>query len=278
MRTTFLQRPGQPSLRVAIWERPSAKGGVLITPGYAECIERYEHVAARWHDAGFAIAAYDPRGQGRSEGRRGHIDRFSQFTSDLFAVLAHVEAQPGFSSSGSTIAFGHSLGALITTVAALERPTAFRGLGLQSPFWGLALQPPAWKLYVGKRLTNVWPTYSDSAGIAPELLTHDPAKVAMIEADPLRITRVTARWFTETQLAQQRVAREFGALPLPVLCLASGADHVADVAATRRVFASSQGSDHELRVKDGAFHELHQELARDEYLDEFLRGFERWCS
>lgn len=275
--TTVLERAGEPSLRVALWQPSQPKGSVLITTGYAESIERYEHVAARWHDAGFSVVAYDLRGQGKSEGRRGHIERFSQFTNDLFAVLAHAEARPGWSGGAPPIAFAHSLGGLITTVAALERPAAFRGLGLGSPFWGLALKPAPWRVFVGRKLTNIWPTYSDGSGIAPDLLTHDKAKVAMMEADPLRIRKVTARWFTETQLAQQRVEREFASLPIPVLCLASGEDHVADVVATRRIFATSRRPDHELRVKEGAYHELHQELARDEYLDEFSSRFEQWC-
>lgn len=275
--TTFLERAGEPTLRVALWQPEQPKGSIVITTGYAESLERYEHVAARWHDAGFSVVAYDLRGQGKSEGRRGHIDRFSQFTDDLFAVLAHAQAHPGWSAGRAPIAFGHSLGGLITTVAALERPGAFAGLGLGSPFWGLALKPAAWRVFVGNKLTNIWPTYSDGADIALDLLTHDKAKVAMMEADPLRIRKVTARWFTETARARDRVAREFSALTVPVLCLASGEDYVADVAVTRRIFAGSKRRDHELRVKEGAYHELHQELAREEYLEEFRIQFEQWC-
>lgn len=275
--TTTLRRAGEPSLRIGTWRPDKPKASVLITTGYAESIERYEHVADRWHDAGFSVAVYDLRGQGKSEGRRGHVERFAQFTSDLFAVLEHVQSLSGWSSAGAPIAYGHSLGALVTTVAALERPQAFRGLGLQSPFWGLALKPARWKVFLGNKLTNVWPTYSEAADIALDKLTHDRAKVAMMEADTLRIKRVTARWFTETQLAQERVAREFPRLAVPVLCLAAGEDHIADVAATRRIFATSNHPEHELRIKDSAFHELHQELSRDEYLDEFRTRFEQWC-
>lgn len=275
--THFLERHGEPRLRVAIWQPEQPRGSILVTQGYAECIERYEHVAQRWHDAGFAVAAYDLRGQGKSQGLRGHVERFSQFTSDLFAVLAYARAIPGWSAGSAPIAYGHSLGALITTVAALERPTEFAGIGLGSPFWGLALKPARWRIFVGQQLTNIWPTYSDSSTISLDLLTHDKAKVAMMAADPLRVERVTARWFTETQLAQQRVEREFSRLPLPVLCLASGEDYVADVAVTRRIFALSNRRDHELRVKDGAYHELHQELSRDSYLEEYRARFEQWC-
>jgi lysophospholipase len=275
MQTTWLERRGEPTLRVAIWQPPVARGWILITPGYAESIERWEHAAEGWRDAGLAVAAYDLRGQGRSQGRRGHIESFTQFTDDLFAVWAHVRER--FAPPAPPIAFGHSLGALITTVAALDRPTTFRGLGLASPFWGLALKPARWKVVVGKRLTNIWPTYSDAARISLDLLTHDKSRVAMMQADPLRIERVTARWFTETERARERVQREFALLSLPVFCLAAGEDYVADVGVTRRIFAGSKQPNHVLEVKSGAYHELHQELERDDYLAQFQRQFTAWC-
>lgn len=275
MQTTWLERRGEPTLRVATWQPPVSRGWILITPGFAESIERWEHVAEGWRDAGFAVAVYDLRGQGRSLGRRGHIQRFTQFTDDLFAVWRHIQER--FAAVGRPIAFGHSLGALITTVAALDRPTTFRALGLASPFWGLALKPAPWKVAVGKRLTNIWPTYSEAAGISLDLLTHDKSRIAMMQADQLRIERVTARWFTETELARERVQREFSTLSLPVLCLAAGDDYVADVETTRRIFAASKQPHHELQVIPGAYHELHQELERQEYLRQFRVQFGAWC-
>lgn len=278
MQEALYERSGEPTLRLALWQPPKPRGAIVITTGYAEAIERWAHVAQHWSEAGFEVAVYDLRGQGKSQGRRGHIDRFEQFTSDLFTILDHTRQRYGFASQGAPIGVGHSLGALITTVAALSRPSAFRGLGLWSPFWGLAIKPAAWRVYLGNKLTNIWPTYSDAAGLPLELLTHDKERVAMIEADPLRVKHVTARWFTETQLAQARVAREFAGLALPVFCLAAGDDHVADVSITRSVFATSKQADHELQVKASGYHELHQELERNQYIEQFQDKFRRWCA
>lgn len=278
MQEAHLERAGEPTLRLAIWQPPSPKGAIVITPGFAESIERWTHVADDFCEAGFEVVVYDLRGQGKSQGRRGHIDRFEQFTSDLFAITDHARQRFGFAAQGAPIGAGHSLGSLVTTVAALTRPSAFRGLGLWSPFWGLAIKPAAWRVYLGNKLTNIWPTYSDAAGLPLELLTHDKARVAMIEADLLRVKRVTARWFTETQLAQARVAKEFASLPLPVFCLAAGDDHVADVAITRSIFATSKRADHELHIEAGGYHELHQELERDQYIQQFRDKFLDWCA
>jgi alpha-beta hydrolase superfamily lysophospholipase len=273
-----LERRGEPTLRVEVWPHPSPRGCILITQGYAECVERWQHVAKTWYGAGFAVAAYDLRGQGLSGGRRGHVDRFAQLTDDLFAVAEFLRERHEWPSSQPIIGFGHSLGGLITTVAALERPGQFRGLGLASPFYGLALKPPRWKVYLGRKLTNVWPTFTEKTNLDLDLLTHDSERVAMMRADKLRIEQVTARWFTETEAARQRVSRDFRLLNIPVWCLAAGDDHVADVTTTQQIFASSSNVNHELRVVPKAYHELHQELERDVYIEQFQRCFESWCA
>ncbi len=97
-----LEREGEPSLRCATW-RPAGvpKGTILITQGYAESIERYEHVAEAWAHGGFAVAAYDLRGQGLSAGRRGHVDRFADFTRDLNAVVERLDLTQGWKTCWS---------------------------------------------------------------------------------------------------------------------------------------------------------------------------------
>lgn len=273
-----LERAGEPSLRYATWHPGTQpKGTILITQGYAESIERYEHVAEAWVHSGFAVAAYDLRGQGLSAGRRGHVERFADFTRDLNSVLDKLDDTHGWNELKPATLFGHSLGALISTVAALERPNRFRGLGLGSPFFGLALKPAAWKVFVGRKLTNIWPTYSDRSDLSLDLLTHDKSRIEMIKNDKLRLETVTARWFTETEAARERVRSTFGSLALPVFCLASSEDYVADVEVTRQVFTASSNRKHYLDVIPNTYHELHQEVNRNEYLERFQTAFESWC-
>lgn len=273
-----LEREGEPSLRCAVWQptgRPKAT--ILVTQGYAESIERYEHVAQAWVNGGFAVGLYDIRGQGLSAGKRGHVERFADFTRDLNGVLEHLHQQHGWERLGPSILFGHSLGGLISSAAALEQPAKFRGLALSSPFFGLALRPAAWRIYVGRALTNIWPTYSDRSALALELLTHDPSRVEMFKNDKLRLETITARWFTETELAQQHVRQALAGSKLPIFCLAAAEDYVANVEVTRQVFAASTNTKHYLEVVPNTYHELHQEVHRDQYLERFKIAFEQWC-
>lgn len=274
--TFVLTRPGQPVLRCGLWRADSSRQGVLVTPGFSEHIGRYEHVAKRWCEAGFTVGVYDPRGQGRSSGRRGHVHRFSDFVTDLCAVRERfVEADAAFERP---ILFGHSMGALISTHAALEHPAHFRGLALASPFFGLATPPAAWRVWLGRNLSGWWPTFSNRSAIVPDKLTHDSERRLQIAGDPLAVRRVTARWFTEMEAAHARVQAEWESLRLPVFCYAAGDDQVADVSQVERLFIRYPASDRALRVAPGQYHELHHELGWEGFMDTFSEQFLAWSA
>ncbi len=87
-----------------------ARVAVLLLHGIAEHSGRYEHVGRRLADAGFDVVAYDHRGYGRSGGRRGHVDSWSEFSDDIEDQLAEVRAL-----GLPTVVLAHSMGGLMAT-------------------------------------------------------------------------------------------------------------------------------------------------------------------
>ena len=65
---------------------------VLLVHGLGEHSGRYEHVGDQLAAAGIDAFGYDHRGNGGSEGRRGDVERWSQFHDDLAERLAAVRA------------------------------------------------------------------------------------------------------------------------------------------------------------------------------------------
>lgn len=279
MEERWLRRDARPSLRLMVHSpQGDARGSVIVTTGFSETLERYAALCETWRQAGFLVVSYDLRGQGQSQGRRGYVDAFSDYVDDLLAIVAELEdQQPGFSLLGPPVAFGHSMGALITVTTALVAPARFRALLLTSPFFGLALKTPAWKLLAGRLLTRLWPTFAQPTGIVGAQLTHDAARARAIDDDPARIADMTARLFTEIEQAQAEALLHASDLELPVYCRAAGADSVADLQVTREFMRKVGSSDRQLVVVDGQFHELHQEQERDEHATLLLQQLERWC-
>lgn len=277
MRPYRFSRPRNPTLQVAVFDPPGTpRAAVFVTPGFSEHIGRYVHVAESWARAGFLVAVHDARGHGDSEGRRAHVDRFTDYTGDVLALLDDLGKRPEFAALGKPILFGHSMGGLITTLVAVEEQSRFRAIALSSPFYARALETPAWKTAIGRFVSGFWPTYSDTTGVAGSMVTHDPERARVMDEDPKRLKRVTARWFTEMEWAHKQVFEHAPRLGLPVFCMAAGEDVIADVTATERVFARFASSQKELRILPGERHELHQEVKRDTHIAAFAERFASW--
>ena len=161
---------------VAVATEPAAV--IALVHGYGDHGGRHtwfgEDMAAR----GYAVYAYDLRGHGQSSGTRGQIKRFDDYLDDTAIFLDEVRRrQPG----KPVVLLGHSLGGLICTRFAQERPCDVRALVLSSPFFALTVQPEPMKLLGAKALS------SRLAG--PRHRQH--------RAGP-RTSRTTARWWRPT--------------------------------------------------------------------------------
>lgn len=269
-------RPGAPDLRTHLFEpRGPVRGSILLTTGFSEHVGRYENVCHVWRDAGYLIGAWDWRGQGRSQGRRGYVERFDDYVSDLLAIADHFSAHPHWKHP---VAFGHSMGALITIHAALRAQGRFAALALTSPFLALALPAPKWKQALARRITEWWPTWSESTGITGDMVTREPLHARAIDDDPLRIRKMTVRLFVESERAQEQALARAAELRLPIYCRAAEIDKVSSLDATRRFMASVSSSDKQLEIALGQYHELHQEPEWSEHATILMQQFDRWCS
>ena len=70
------------------WE-PDAevKAVVCLLHGLGEHSGRYDHMAEAFNRAETALIAFDLRGHGRSEGRRGHAPNYTLLMSDIEKLL-----------------------------------------------------------------------------------------------------------------------------------------------------------------------------------------------
>lgn len=278
------------SLRVLRWHAPSPRGTIVIAPGRAEFVEKYFETVGDLLDRGFAVVAFDWRGQGLSARElrnrsKGHIDDFSLYERDLDALVQQALEpfcpRPWF-------ALGHSMGASVLIAQARAGRSPFERLVLSAPMIGIrGLRFPlgAKLLAEGLDIAGFGGAFVPGGRARPYLsqpfernvLTSDRARyercAGVLAACPdIGLGDPTIGWINAAfrlmdQFADPNYPR--GA-STPTLIVAAGRDRVVDTRATER-FASRLKAGRAL-VLPHCLHEIL--LERDEFRQQFWAAFD----
>jgi lysophospholipase len=253
VRQAFFNAPDNLRLyaRAFLPERPRAT--LCVIHGYGDHSGRYLPTLAHFATLGYAAHAFDYRGHGQSDGRRGFCDVFSDYLGDLEAFLDRVRASAG---EGPMFLLAHSHGALISLLFELSHPRAVDGAIFTAPFLQLAFTPPRLKVIAARAIGRIKPWFPVPSGLTFEHLTRDREVQRATERDPLYNRKATPRWFDECNRAQLEVRERATELRWPCLFLQGDADGIASLPATRQLFARVSAPDKELIVYPGFRHEV----------------------
>jgi len=244
------------------WEPTSASRGVVcLVHGLGEHSGRYDHVAAVLSAAGYAVAAIDLRGHGRSPGRRGDTP-FPATLDDIDLLLADGRRRhpdlPCF-------LYGHSLGGLLVLTYLVRRRPAVTGAiaassGLRTPL----LEQRA-KILAARILAPVAPSVTLPTGLDADGICRDPSVVDAYRSDPLVHARASMALARDGVVAARETSSNAAAVDVPVLLIHGTADRLT-YADGSRAFAAAVGGDSTLILYDGLVHELHNEPERVQVL------------
>jgi alpha-beta hydrolase superfamily lysophospholipase len=245
---------------------------LVLAHGFAEHIGRYAHVAEYFIARGYAVYAYDMIGHGKSDGKRGHVNRFADYLEDLNQFIAIAQTrEPNI----PTFLVGHSQGGLIALAYGERRPTGLRGIVVSAPGLRVALAVPAWKLRLGKILSSVIPTFSMPNGIPPEYLSRDSSvSSAYAQKDPLVGHVASARWATEFYRAQRETMAAASQFTLPCLIMQGSDDKLVSPEGAREFFAAAGSADKTLKIYQGLYHELFNEVSKEEVFEDMADWLE----
>lgn len=269
--STFVDAQGVTIYRYR-WRPGRPKAVVLIAHGLGEHALRYEHVAQRLVQAGYAVWAIDQRGHGATGVTQhgGDLSRLGRLgpggmravVTDLVQVLEQLRAE----HAGLPVAIlGHSWGSLSTQIllnarsdlvdAAILSGTAYRMPGSMNP---------------GD--LNARHAHLGDTGF--EWLSRDPAVVAAFVDDPLTFpARVLPLFGVADGLRLYGVPKRIHP-PIPLLIAGGSDDSMAGPKSLRRLgeaYRSRGGlTDVTVTVYPGARHEILNEINREKVLDDLV--------
>jgi acylglycerol lipase len=253
------------------WQPSGApRGAIALVHGLGEHSGRYERVAARFTEAGYAVWAIDLRGHGQSPGARGDT-RFAPALEDIDALVARC----GASGAGVPVfLYGHSLGALLGVLWLLERPAApvsgavVSAIGLHS-----ALREQAVKVRLARALGKLTPKMRLKSGIDPATLSRDPEVVEAYRRDKLVHDTASLGFALDGLETIDAIIARAAQLTVPLLLIHGGEDTVAYPSGAREL-AERAPELTTLRVYDGLFHEIHNEPEQEQVLTDVLAWLE----
>ncbi|MEW5421268.1 alpha/beta fold hydrolase [Amorphus sp. 3PC139-8] len=278
---------GKVLLRFASWPAPEApaNGTVILATGRAEFIEKYFEVVRELRERGFAVAAFDWRGQGGSsrlvsDPIKGHVANFDLYVDDLQAAVA-AAAIKGLPRPFYLLA--HSMGGAVALMAASHLADQIERMVLTAPMLALANKRASSRW--AKGLTGI----AGAMGLANRQLEPHGARPPqdipfddnVVTSDPRRYTRTmavlnaapelsiggpTVKWFNAANRAMRKF-EEPGAgaeVAIPTLMVVCGTDKVVSASAIER-FAKTlhcggrvliSGARHEILMERTAFRTL----------------------
>jgi alpha-beta hydrolase superfamily lysophospholipase len=242
------------------WPLPSRRrprGVVLIVHGLGEHAWRYDPLAQRLNEWGFAVRAYDQRGHGDSGGQRGVLPDDDALLDDLCEVLQDTRKHIAQPWACPLILLGHSMGGLVAATWVL------RG---DSPVDALVLSSPALDAGIGAfqkqliALLDRWaPNLTLSNGLDPRQISHDPAVVDAYRKDGRVHDRISARLARFIDAGGPPVVAAAPSWSVPTLLLYAGADRLVRPEGSRAFAAVAPREVVTSQCLEGQFHEIFNE-------------------
>ncbi len=271
--------------RRADWPQPgrAPRGSLLFAGGRGDFIEKYLEAAGHWHRAGWNVASFDWRGQGKSKGdiEGQDIPSFDPLLDDMAALVADwIAANPG-----PYVIVAHSLGAHMLLRLLIERSPPIAASVLIAPMIDVNSAPLSPRLAriaasaitaVGFGRRGLWkaplataPAGSRRQQVLTSCVERYEDEAYWWEQEPdfqpaaptfgwLRAAYRSARIFTPANLKR---------IGLPILMLGAVEDRLVSAAAIRR--AASFLPNAELEMYESSAHEILREadLVRRAALD-----------
>jgi len=259
------------SLFYQVWEPDSScRGLLLLVHGAGEHSGRYGKLAEWFCARGFAVAAVDHCGHGRSPGRPGHVDDFYAYVDDLAVFHQHVAATyPGL----PMFLVGHSLGGLIAAHFLLREQAVFDGAILSGALVTVEPAPGLVQRSLVRLLARTLPRLG-VLQIDAHAVSRDPAVVAAYSADPLVFHgRMSAGQLSEMFAAMSALQAAAARITLPLLLLHGERDELAAPRGSRLLKDSVGSVDSTLRIYPELKHEIFNEPEREQVLEDVRI----WC-
>ncbi len=200
------------------------RGAILLFHRGHEHSGRMAHLADELDLPDFSLMAWDARGHGRSPGERGASPSVATSVRDVQTFVDHIATTCGIAVSDMAVV-AQSVGAVTVAAWAHDYAPPIRCMVLASPAFQVKLYVPFARAGL-KLMQALRGNFFVNSYVRPQFLTHDPARIASYQSDPLITRAIAVNILLGLYETADRVVADARAITIPTQLLVSGADFV----------------------------------------------------
>ena len=245
------------------------RGAIMLLHRGHEHSARVAHIVDELDLPDFDFFAWDARGHGKSPGARGHSPSFGTSVRDVQTFADHIRDQHGVATH-ELVVLGQSVGAVLAAAWVHDYAPPVRAMVLASPAFSIKLYVPFARpgLALMHKLRG---NFFVNSYVKSKLLTHDRARQASYDCDPLIARAISVNMLLGLHDAARRIVDDAQAITAPTQMLISGADWVVHHGPQHSFFANLGAPIKEKHVLDGLFHDTLGERDRAQAMTHIRR-------
>ncbi|WP_297335261.1 alpha/beta hydrolase [Algoriphagus sp.] len=261
--------PDGVELFLQAWIPEKPKASLLLIHGLGEHSGRYEKLVSGLSDLGLAVFTFDGRGHGKSDlpTPSAYFTSYELYLSDIHALFGKVKS---YVPDVPAFIFGHSMGGGMAAAYALKFRPQTNGLILSAPAIQEAEGTSALLMLLSGILNRISPRLKalalDTLGVS-----RIPQEVEKYKNDPLVYQdKIPVRTGYELLQMMRYIQSNARKVDFPFLIMHGTADRLTNPKGSQLLFDQSDSQDKTIRLFEGAYHELLNDLDRNEVLDLIL--------
>jgi alpha-beta hydrolase superfamily lysophospholipase len=269
LETSYETHDGK-KLYLQAWMCESPKASLLLVHGLGEHSSRYLHLVEKLVEMGISVFTFDGRGHGKSaEGKPdAYFDSYKDYLKDIDALFGKVKSYvPGVPA----FIYGHSMGGGLVAAYVLKYKAEAAGVILSSPAIKEAEGTSKFLIAIGGIISKYFPRLK-ALKLDASRISRIPAEVEKYLNDPLIYTDpIPARTANELLLMMRSIQKRANEFDLPVLLIHGSADGLTNPKGSKILSEKAKSKDKTLKIFPGGYHELINDLDREEVMDVIIR-------
>ncbi|WP_162140086.1 alpha/beta fold hydrolase [Haploplasma axanthum] len=231
---------------------------IIITHGIAEYSKYYEYAAKFFQNKGFNVLTYDLRGHGKSFGKRGYVDSYKDFLSDLNELILYAKKK-----TKKVFLVGHSLGGVITNTYAAKYGNVD----------GVIISAAPSDFYKSLRKIRFLPynLLMKNKKIFTNFYDKRLTTVNNYEKDILDLDYYYLKLPAEVMIRGMRVLKKnFKNYRVPLLVIHSKKDPIVSYDNSQNTYNKAATKDKEIILYENSYHNLFNDIEKDLILNDIL--------